>query len=121
MSLPNTLSNLKPSCRVISITNKEVDLVWDKPMHADSPIEYYEVRWFPKSEVDAMNKSVLSTKESKAHIGDLQENTEYGFQVRCKTLNGWGTFSNIMYAQTHQSVSPGELRFFLNYELFLER
>ncbi|KAL1395611.1 hypothetical protein pipiens_011124 [Culex pipiens pipiens] len=91
---------------VISITNKEVDLVWDKPMHADSPIEYYEVRWFPKSEVDAMNKSVLSTKESKAHIGDLQENTEYGFQVRCKTLNGWGTFSNIMYAQTHQSVSP---------------
>ncbi|XP_039444467.1 ephrin type-B receptor 1 isoform X4 [Culex pipiens pallens] len=98
----STVFNVK----VISITNKEVDLVWDKPMHADSPIEYYEVRWFPKSEVDAMNKSVLSTKESKAHIGDLQENTEYGFQVRCKTLNGWGTFSNIMYAQTHQSVSP---------------
>uniref|UniRef100_A0A8D8IGT7 receptor protein-tyrosine kinase n=1 Tax=Culex pipiens TaxID=7175 RepID=A0A8D8IGT7_CULPI len=98
----STVFNVK----VISITNKEVDLVWDKPMHADSPIEYYEVRWFPKSEVDAMNKSVLSTKESKAHIGDLAENTEYGFQVRCKTLNGWGTFSNIMYAQTHQSVSP---------------
>ncbi|XP_021694774.1 ephrin type-B receptor 5 isoform X6 [Aedes aegypti] len=98
----STVFNVK----VISITNKEVDLVWDKPMHSDSPIEYYEVRWFPKSEVDAMNKSVLSTKESKIHIGDLQENTEYGFQVRCKTLNGWGTFSNIMYAQTHQSVSP---------------
>nr|XP_029711917.1 ephrin type-A receptor 3 isoform X11 [Aedes albopictus] len=98
----STVFNVK----VISITNKEVDLVWDKPMHSDSPIEYYEVRWFPKSEVDAMNKSVLSTKESKIHISDLQENTEYGFQVRCKTLNGWGTFSNIMYAQTHQSVSP---------------
>lgn len=92
---------------MIAITNKEVDLVWDKPMHSDSPIEYYEVRWFPKAEVDAMNKSVLSTKESKIHISDLQENTEYGFQVRCKTLNGWGTFSNIVYAQTHQSVSPG--------------
>ncbi|XP_065077519.1 ephrin type-B receptor 5 isoform X4 [Ochlerotatus camptorhynchus] len=98
----STVFNVK----VISITNKEVDLVWDKPMHSDSPIEYYEVRWFPKSEVDAMNKSVLSTKESKIHISDLQENTEYGFQVRCKTLNGWGTFSNIVYAQTHQSVSP---------------
>ncbi|XP_055618124.1 ephrin type-B receptor 2 isoform X3 [Toxorhynchites rutilus septentrionalis] len=98
----STVFNVK----VISITNKEVDLVWDKPMHSDSPIEYYEVRWFPKSEVDAMNKSVLSTKESKIHIGDLLENTEYGFQVRCKTLNGWGTFSNIVYAQTHQSVSP---------------
>ncbi|XP_062539675.1 ephrin type-B receptor 5 isoform X4 [Armigeres subalbatus] len=98
----STVFNVK----VISITNKEVDLVWDKPMHSDSPIEYYEVRWFPKTEVDAMNKSVLSTKESKIHINDLQENTEYGFQVRCKTLNGWGTYSNIMYAQTHQSVSP---------------
>lgn len=98
----STVFNVK----VISITNKEVDLVWDKPMHSDSPIEYYEVRWFPKSEVDAMNKSVLSTKESKIHINELQENTEYGFQVRCKTLNGWGTFSNIVYAQTHQSVSP---------------
>ncbi|EAA06487.6 AGAP000489-PA, partial [Anopheles gambiae str. PEST] len=98
----STVFNVK----VVQITNKEVDLVWDKPIHSDSPIEYYEVRWFPKSEVDAMNKSVLSTKESKVHIGDLLENTEYGFQVRCKTLNGWGTFSNIVYAQTHQSVSP---------------
>ncbi|XP_055604830.1 ephrin type-B receptor 5 isoform X3 [Uranotaenia lowii] len=98
----STVFNVK----IISITNKEADLVWDKPLHSDSPIEYYEVRWFPKAEVDAMNKSVLSTKESKVHIGDLQENTEYGFQVRCKTLNGWGTFSNIVYAQTHQSVSP---------------
>uniref|UniRef100_A0A182U169 Uncharacterized protein n=1 Tax=Anopheles melas TaxID=34690 RepID=A0A182U169_9DIPT len=98
----STVFNVK----VVQITNKEVDLVWDKPIHSDSPIEYYEVRWFPKSEVDAMNKSVLSTKESKMHIGELLENTEYGFQVRCKTLNGWGTFSNIVYAQTHQSVSP---------------
>uniref|UniRef100_A0A182SA04 Fibronectin type-III domain-containing protein n=1 Tax=Anopheles maculatus TaxID=74869 RepID=A0A182SA04_9DIPT len=98
----STVFNVK----VVQITNKDVDLVWDKPIHSDSPIEYYEVRWFPKSEVDAMNKSVLSTKESKVHIGDLLENTEYGFQVRCKTLNGWGTFSNIVYAQTHQSVSP---------------
>uniref|UniRef100_A0A2M4AKF5 Putative tyrosine kinase eph ephrin receptor family n=1 Tax=Anopheles triannulatus TaxID=58253 RepID=A0A2M4AKF5_9DIPT len=98
----STVFNVK----VIQITNKDANLVWDKPMHSDSPIEYYEVRWFPKSEVDAMNKSVLSTKESKVHISDLLENTEYGFQVRCKTLNGWGTFSNIVYAQTHQSVSP---------------
>uniref|UniRef100_A0A182N159 Uncharacterized protein n=1 Tax=Anopheles dirus TaxID=7168 RepID=A0A182N159_9DIPT len=98
----STVFNVK----VVQITNKDVDLMWDKPIHSDSPIEYYEVRWFPKSEVDAMNKSVLSTKESKVHIGELLENTEYGFQVRCKTLNGWGTFSNIVYAQTHQSVSP---------------
>lgn len=100
----STVFNVK----IISITSKEVDLVWDKPLHSDSPIEFYEVRWFPKSELDAVNKSTLSTKESKIHITDLTENTEYGFQVRCKTINGFGTYSNIVYAQTHQSVSPGK-------------
>lgn len=93
--------------RIVAVTSKEVDLVWDKPVHSDSPIEFYEVRWFPKSEFDSINKSISSTKDSKAHIDNLLENTEYGFQVRCKTLNGYGTYSNIVYAQTHQSVSPG--------------
>lgn len=91
---------------IVSITSKEAELVWDKPIHSDSPIEFYEVRWFPKSELDAINKTALNTKETKAHIEGLQENVEYGFQVRCKTLNGYGTYSNIVYAQTHQSVSP---------------
>ncbi|XP_055922220.1 ephrin type-B receptor 1-B isoform X2 [Eupeodes corollae] len=92
--------------RIVSITSKEADLVWDKPIHSDSPIEFYEVRWFPKPELDAINKTALNTKETKAHIEGLQENVEYGFQVRCKTPNGYGTYSNIVYAQTHQSVSP---------------
>lgn len=94
--------------RIVSITSKEIDLTWDKPLHSDVPIESYEVRWFPKSEVDAVNKSTISTQELRAHIENLMENTEYGFQVRCKTTNGYGTYSNIVYGQTHQSVSPGK-------------
>lgn len=98
----STVSNV----RILSITSKEVELAWDKPIHTDSPIEFYEIRWFPKAEVDSTNKSSMSTKESRGHIENLIENTEYGFQVRSKTTNGWGTFSNIIYSQTHQSVSP---------------
>lgn len=94
--------------RIISITSHEVELQWDKPLHNDIPIESYEVRWFPKSELDAVNKTMLSTHELHAHIENLMENTEYGFQVRCKTANGFGTYSNIVYGQTHQSVSPGK-------------
>lgn len=93
--------------RIVSITSKEIDLAWDKPLHSDVAIESYEVRWFPKSEVDAVNKSTYNTQELRAHIENLLENTEYGFQVRCKTINGYGTYSNIVYGQTHQSVSPG--------------
>lgn len=100
----STVFNVK----IVTITSKEVELVWDKPVHSDSPVEYYEVRWFPKTEVDAINKTTYSTKETKAVLSDLIENTEYGFQIRCKTPNGWGTYSNIVYAQTLQSITPGK-------------
>lgn len=100
----STVFNVK----IVTITSKEVELMWEKPLHNDSPIEFYEVRWFPKSEVDAINKTTYSTKETKAVLSDLMENTEYGFQIRCKTVNGWGTYSNIVYAQTLQSITPGE-------------
>jgi Eph receptor B1 len=100
----STVFNVK----VTTITSKEVELTWDNPLHIDSPIEFYEVRWFPKSEVDSLNKTTQSTKETKILITDLTENTEYGFQIRCKTTNGWGTYSNIVYAQTLQSITPGE-------------
>ncbi|KAL9873518.1 ephrin type-B receptor 1-B isoform X3 [Glossina fuscipes] len=89
---------------IVSTTNNEVDLAWDKPAQSDSSIEFYEVRWFPKPEFDAINKTALNTKETKAHIENLLEDTEYGFQVRYKTLNGYGTYSNIVYAHTQQSI-----------------
>lgn len=92
--------------RIVSITSHEVELAWDNP--SEIPIESYEVRWFPKMELDAANKTTLSTHEQRAHIDNLQENTEYGFQVRCKTANGFGQYSNIIYGQTHQGVSPGK-------------
>lgn len=101
----STVFNVKIS----TITSKEVEILWDKPLHNDSPIEFYEVRWFPKSDVDSLNKTTLSTKDTKILISDLSENTEYGFQIRCKTNSGWGTYSNIVYAQTLQSITPGNM------------
>ncbi|XP_017033637.1 ephrin type-B receptor 1-B isoform X4 [Drosophila kikkawai] len=99
--LLSTVFNL----RVLSITSKDADLEWDKPTQIDNPLEFYEVRWFPKLELDLINKTALNTKDTKAHIEGLVENTEYGFQVRCKTLNGFGSYSNMIYAQTLQAVS----------------
>lgn len=94
--------------RIISTTSTEINLVWDKPVQGDLPVEFYEVRWFPKTELDGFNKTALTTKETRAHIDGLMENTEYGFQVRCKTINGYGSYSNIVYAQTHLSVGSGK-------------
>ncbi|XP_068152857.1 ephrin type-B receptor 1-B isoform X2 [Drosophila tropicalis] len=90
--------------RIKAISSKDADLIWDKPVQSDAPLEFYEVRWFPKLELEAINKTALNTKETNAHIDGLLENTEYGFQVRCKTINGYGSYSNMVYAHTHQSV-----------------
>lgn len=94
--------------RVVDISSKGIELVWDKPLQTDTPIELYEVRWFPKADLDAINKTSIHTKETKVNIVDLMENTEYGFQVRCKTINGFGSYSNMVYAQTHQTVGSGK-------------
>ncbi|XP_075152453.1 eph receptor tyrosine kinase [Haematobia irritans] len=96
----STVSNV----RVVLATSNEVDLIWEKPVQSDAPIEFYEVRWFPKPDFDAINKTALTTKDTKAHIEALNENTEYGFQVRYKTINGYGTYSNIVYAHTQPGV-----------------
>lgn len=102
--LLSTVFNL----RILTISSKDADLEWDKPVQTDNPpLEFYEVRWFPKLELDSINKTALNTKDTKAHIEGLVENTEYGFQVRCKTLNGFGAYSNMIYAQTLQAVSSG--------------
>ncbi|BFG06743.1 ephrin type-B receptor 1-B [Drosophila madeirensis] len=100
-TLLSTVFNL----RILAITSKDADLEWDKPLQNDAPLEFYEVRWFPKIELDSINKSALNTKDTKAHIEGLLESTEYGFQVRFKTINGFGSYSNMIYAQTLQSVS----------------
>lgn len=100
----STVFNLK----VTAITSNEIDIIWDKPLHSDSPLEYYEARWFPKHEFEIVNKTILSTKEPKIHISDLIANTEYGFQVRCKTSTGYGAYSNILYVQTLQEITPGK-------------
>ncbi|XP_026846865.1 ephrin type-B receptor 1-B isoform X4 [Drosophila persimilis] len=100
-ALLSTVFNL----RILAITSKDADLEWDKPLQNDAPLEFYEVRWFPKLELDSINKTALNTKDTKAHIEGLMESTDYGFQVRCKTINGFGSYSNMIYAQTLQSVS----------------
>lgn len=67
--------------KIASITSNSIDLTWEKPVYNESPIEFYEVRWFPKTEIDAINKTTYNTKETKITLKELVENTEYGIQI----------------------------------------
>lgn len=88
------------------VFENEIYLKWDKPL---SSIEFYEVKWFIKGgDIFDMNKtSSLRTKELETVIENLLENTEYGFQVRWKTTNGYGPYSNIIYATTQSGIHTG--------------
>lgn len=48
------------------------------------------------------NASTIITKDTTATITGLKQRTEYGFQVRAKTTNGWGDFSPIIFKTTSQ-------------------
>lgn len=92
---------------VEKVTGKEICLKWESPHFQ---IEFYEIRWFSKgSDIFDLNKtSSLKTKEMEAVIENLSENTEYGIQIRWKTVDGFGPYSNIVYAFTENEIYTGD-------------
>lgn len=99
--------------RVTSVISSEITLSWDAPSVAEGNdiendlVETYEVRWFPRSDVDYSNSSSLLTTELFATITGLQQRTEYGLQVRAKTQRGWGAYSPVIFKTTGQVLNTG--------------
>lgn len=56
--------------------------------------------------MESNSSSLLATKEESS-VGALRQRTEYGFQVRAKTANGFGDYSPPIYKMTGQLLSPG--------------
>ncbi|KAL5289859.1 EPHA5 family protein [Megaselia abdita] len=87
---------------VEKVSDKEIFLKWEKPPF---PIDFYEIRWFLKdSDIINSNKTSFKTKEMETIIKNLSENTEYGVQIRWKTSDGFGPYSNIVYAFTQNGI-----------------
>lgn len=104
--------------RVLSVMSSEITLSWDAPATAASDngndlendmVETYEVRWFPRSDMDYSNSTSLLTSELSATITGLQQRTEYGLQVRAKTQRGWGVYSPVIYKMTGQVLNTGKI------------
>lgn len=53
------------------------------------------------------NATITLTKEQKVTYTGLRQRTEYGFQVRAKTTNGWGEFSPAIYKTTGHVMGRG--------------
>ncbi|KAK3892411.1 hypothetical protein Pcinc_003644, partial [Petrolisthes cinctipes] len=95
-SVPSMVSNV----RVTSVKSTEISLAWDAPTDPYSDIEMYEVRYYVRG-LQNNSSSILSQRE-EATLVNLRQRTEYGFQVRAKTTNGWGEYSPPVFKKTGQ-------------------
>ncbi len=99
-SVPGSISNV----RVGSITATEISLQWEAPEDPFNELERFEIRYFTKGrEANASSVKTVS-KEPKFKFENLKQKTEYGFQVRAKTVSGWGEFSPVVYKKTGQLI-----------------
>ncbi|XP_049805706.1 ephrin type-B receptor 1-B isoform X2 [Schistocerca nitens] len=90
--------------RATNVQNMGMTIEWDPPVTNDGAdpendvVEIYEVRYFVRN--DDTNATSTLTKEQKVTYTGLRQRTEYGFQVRAKTVHGWGEFSPVIYKTT---------------------
>ncbi|CAG0878978.1 unnamed protein product [Darwinula stevensoni] len=85
------VSLMVSNVRVVDVKSTEIVLAWDAPNDPFTDIEMYEVRYFVKGQEG--NASTVLTKKDENPFPNLEQRTEYGFQVRAKTDQGWGEFS----------------------------
>ncbi|KAK7082967.1 Ephrin type-A receptor 5, partial [Halocaridina rubra] len=95
-SVPSMVS----SVHVTSVKSTEISLAWKAPSDPFSEIEMYEVKYYVRGMEN--NSSSILTQKEESSIVSLRQRTDYGFQVRAKTTNGWGDYSAPIFKTTGQ-------------------
>nr|XP_022907216.1 ephrin type-B receptor 1-B-like isoform X7 [Onthophagus taurus] len=95
--------------RVTSVKSSEITLTWEAPTlndgggtDGDNEIETYEVRCYPRGDIDFSNSTTILTTELSATFTGLMQRTDYGLDVRAKTKRGWGAYSHPIFKTTGQ-------------------
>jgi hypothetical protein len=87
--------------RVLEVKANQIVVAWDPPTDPfGQSVETYEVRHFVRGQDNDF--TTQTTKRLRLTVLKLQQQTEYGFQVRAKTSHGWGEFSQPIYRSTGQ-------------------
>ncbi|XP_078281467.1 ephrin type-B receptor 2 isoform X1 [Rhinoraja longicauda] len=83
----------------VSRTVDGVTLSWAQPDQPNGIILDYELQYYEKDESD-YNSTMVKSQTNTATINDLLAGTIYVFQVRARTVAGFGQYSRKMYFQT---------------------
>lgn len=104
-SVASSITNV----RVLSAKSTEITLAWDAPiimmgddgggMEGDA-VETYEVKCFPRGDIDQTNTTTRLTRELVVTFTGLEQRTDYGLQVRAKTPRGWSAYSSPIFKTT---------------------
>uniref|UniRef100_A0A3P8NMC7 receptor protein-tyrosine kinase n=1 Tax=Astatotilapia calliptera TaxID=8154 RepID=A0A3P8NMC7_ASTCA len=83
----------------VSRTPNSITLSWSQPDQPNGVILDYELQYYEKNQAE-WNSSLTRSQTNTAVIRGLRPGTIYVFQVRARTVAGFGRFSGKMYFQT---------------------
>lgn len=83
----------------VSRTPNSITLSWSQPDQPNGVILDYELQYYEKNQAE-WNSSLTRSQTNTAIIRGLRPGTIYVFQVRARTVAGFGRFSGKMYFQT---------------------
>ncbi|XP_048470867.1 ephrin type-B receptor 2 [Rhincodon typus] len=83
----------------VSRTVDSVTLSWSQPDQPNGVILDYELQYYEKDQSEH-NSSTVKSQTNTATIRSLRAGTIYVFQVRARTVAGFGQYSGKMYFQT---------------------
>ncbi|KAG8002384.1 Ephrin type-B receptor 2 [Nibea albiflora] len=83
----------------VSRTPNTITLSWSQPDQPNGVILDYELQYYEKNQAE-WNSSLTRSQTNTAVIRGLKPGTIYVFQVRARTVAGFGRFSGKMYFQT---------------------
>ncbi|XP_021955227.1 ephrin type-B receptor 2 isoform X1 [Folsomia candida] len=99
-SVPLSVRNV----RVTSVTSAEITLMWESPDDPFNELEMYEIRYFARGR-EANATIIRAGRVNKYVVENLKQKTDYGIQIRAKTVSGWGEFSQVVYKRTGQLLA----------------
>ncbi|KAM9855162.1 ephrin type-B receptor 2 [Aulostomus maculatus] len=83
----------------VSRSPNSITLSWSQPDKPNGVILDYELQYYEKNQAE-WNSSLTRSQTNTALIRGLKPGTIYVFQVRARTVAGFGRFSGKMYFQT---------------------
>ncbi|XP_036602528.1 ephrin type-B receptor 2 isoform X3 [Trichosurus vulpecula] len=90
----------------VSRTVDSMTLSWSQPDQPNGVILDYELQYYEK-DLSEYNATAVKSPTNTVTVQGLKAGAIYVFQVRARTVAGYGRYSGKMYFQTMTEVTPG--------------